>query len=106
MPSASPRQPARWCPRACSSVSVTFVVRLDGAGHCIAGDLIIEVLPEMDSPAASSKPPVCLLTGGLDSATCLAVARRDGYRCYALSFDYGQRHRAELKAAAGVGSSL
>jgi 7-cyano-7-deazaguanine synthase len=60
----------------------------------------------MDSPAASSKPAVCLLSGGLDSATCLAVARREGYRCYALSFDYGQRHRAELQAAARVASSL
>jgi 7-cyano-7-deazaguanine synthase len=60
----------------------------------------------MDSPAASSKPAVCLLSGGLDSATCLAVARREGYRCYALSFDYGQRHRAELQAASRVASSL
>jgi 7-cyano-7-deazaguanine synthase len=45
---------------------------------------------------------VCLLSGGLDSATCLAVARRDGFECYALSFDYGQRHRIELQAAARV----
>jgi 7-cyano-7-deazaguanine synthase len=60
----------------------------------------------MDSPAAASKPAVCLLSGGLDSAVGLAVARRDGYRCYALSFDYGQRHRAELQAAARVAASL
>ena len=39
---------------------------------------------------------VVLLSGGMDSATCLALARRDGYECHALSFDYGQRHRAEL----------
>jgi 7-cyano-7-deazaguanine synthase len=45
---------------------------------------------------------VCLLSGGLDSSTCLGVARRDGYECYALSFDYGQRHRVELEAAARV----
>jgi 7-cyano-7-deazaguanine synthase len=45
---------------------------------------------------------VCLLSGGLDSSTCLGVARRDGYDCYALSFDYGQRHRIELEAAARV----
>jgi 7-cyano-7-deazaguanine synthase len=51
-------------------------------------------------------PAVCLLSGGLDSATCLAVARSEGYRCYALSFDYGQRHRAELEAAARVATSL
>lgn len=44
----------------------------------------------------------CLLSGGLDSATCLAVATRHGYRCYALSFDYGQRHRVELQAAARI----
>ncbi|HZT38113.1 MAG TPA: 7-cyano-7-deazaguanine synthase QueC [Bryobacteraceae bacterium] len=49
---------------------------------------------------------ICLLSGGLDSAACLAVARRDGYRCYALSFDYGQRHRIELQAAARVAASL
>ncbi|MGP0072332.1 MAG: 7-cyano-7-deazaguanine synthase QueC [Bryobacteraceae bacterium] len=52
------------------------------------------------------KPAICLLSGGLDSATCLAYARRDGFQCYALSFDYGQRHRAELQAAARVASSL
>jgi 7-cyano-7-deazaguanine synthase len=49
---------------------------------------------------------VCLLSGGLDSSTCLALARRDGYECYALSFDYGQRHRIELDAAARVAASL
>jgi len=49
---------------------------------------------------------VCLLSGGLDSATCLALARRDGYTCYALSFDYGQRHRSELEAAARVAAAL
>lgn len=45
---------------------------------------------------------VCLLSGGLDSATCLALALRDGFACYALSFDYGQRHKHELDAAARV----
>jgi 7-cyano-7-deazaguanine synthase len=49
---------------------------------------------------------VCLLSGGLDSSTCLALARREGYDCYALSFDYGQRHRIELEAAAKVARSL
>ncbi len=49
---------------------------------------------------------VCLLSGGLDSATCLGVARRDGFDCYALSFDYGQRHRVELEAAARVARQM
>jgi 7-cyano-7-deazaguanine synthase len=60
----------------------------------------------MEFPATPPKPAVCLLSGGLDSATCLAVARSQGYRCHALSFDYGQRHRVELEAAARVASSL
>ena len=49
---------------------------------------------------------VVLLSGGLDSATVLAVARRDGHACRALSIDYGQRHRVELEAAARVARSL
>jgi len=60
----------------------------------------------MDSPPVLLKPAVCLLSGGLDSATCLAIARQEGFRCYALSFDYGQRHRRELEAAARVAGSL
>jgi len=52
------------------------------------------------------RPAVVLLSGGLDSATTLAVAQRQGYTCYAVSFDYGQRHRAELDAAARVAESL
>jgi 7-cyano-7-deazaguanine synthase len=47
-----------------------------------------------------------LVSGGLDSATCLAIARAEGYRCHALSFQYGQRHRAELDAAARVATHL
>jgi 7-cyano-7-deazaguanine synthase len=49
---------------------------------------------------------VCLLSGGLDSATCLAHARRAGFECYALSFDYGQRHRVELEAARRIAAAL
>jgi 7-cyano-7-deazaguanine synthase len=45
---------------------------------------------------------VCLLSGGLDSSTCLGVARREGFECYALSFDYAQRHKIEVQAAASV----
>jgi 7-cyano-7-deazaguanine synthase len=52
------------------------------------------------------QPAVCLLSGGLDSATCLAYARRKGFDCYALSFDYQQRHRVELEAAGKVAASL
>lgn len=47
-----------------------------------------------------------LLSGGLDSATTLAIARRDGYATYALSFHYGQRHATELDAAARVATQL
>ena len=49
---------------------------------------------------------VVLLSGGLDSATCLAIARARGYTCHALSLDYGQRHRAELDAAGRVAAAL
>jgi 7-cyano-7-deazaguanine synthase len=49
---------------------------------------------------------VCLLSGGLDSATCLAWAKKAGFTCYALSFDYGQRHRVELESAARVAKTL
>ena len=49
---------------------------------------------------------VVLLSGGLDSATVLAMARAEGWRCHALSIDYGQRHRAELDAAARVADAL
>jgi 7-cyano-7-deazaguanine synthase len=49
---------------------------------------------------------ICLLSGGLDSATCLASARRDGFDCYALSFDYGQRHRIELESARKIAAAL
>ncbi len=47
-----------------------------------------------------------MLSGGLDSATVVAMARAEGYRCYTMSFDYGQRHRAELDAAARVARDL
>ena len=56
-----------------------------------------------------SSPPkraVCLVSGGMDSAVALAEARAQGFECHALSFDYGQRHRVELEAAARVASAL
>lgn len=52
------------------------------------------------------KPAVVLLSGGLDSATVLAQARADGFACHCLSFDYGQRHRTELDAAASIAREL
>jgi 7-cyano-7-deazaguanine synthase len=51
------------------------------------------------------KKAVVLLSGGLDSATTLAIAREQGFECHCLSVDYGQRHRAELAAAARVAQS-
>ncbi|MCB9556999.1 MAG: 7-cyano-7-deazaguanine synthase QueC [Deltaproteobacteria bacterium] len=49
---------------------------------------------------------VVLLSGGLDSTTCLAIARQRGFRCHALSFRYGQRHQEELAAAARIAQAL
>jgi 7-cyano-7-deazaguanine synthase len=56
--------------------------------------------------SVANKPAVVLLSGGLDSATALAVARRDGFACHALTVAYGQRHAAELEAAARVARAL
>lgn len=55
---------------------------------------------------ARTKHAVVLVSGGLDSATTLAIARAQGFSCRAVSFDYGQRHRVELTAAARVAVSL
>jgi len=61
----------------------------------------------MESREREDRPPaVVLVSGGLDSATCLAIARTEGYACHALSFAYGQRHLAELAAARRVAGSL
>jgi 7-cyano-7-deazaguanine synthase len=54
----------------------------------------------------ADKSAVVLLSGGLDSATCLAIARSEGFACHCLSVDYGQRHAAELAAAARVAAAL
>jgi 7-cyano-7-deazaguanine synthase len=56
--------------------------------------------------AEARKPAVVLLSGGLDSATVLAIARREGFACHALSFDYGQRHRFELESARLMAAAL
>ena len=54
----------------------------------------------------SEKKAVILLSGGLDSATVVAMAKAEGYQCYSMSFDYGQRHRVELQAAERVAHQL
>ena len=54
----------------------------------------------------NDKKAVILLSGGLDSATVIAMAKAEGYACYSMSFDYGQRHRAELQAAERVARQL
>ena len=59
-----------------------------------------------EQSVVTEKRAVILLSGGLDSATVVAMARAAGYRCYTMSFDYGQRHRAELDAAARVARDL
>jgi 7-cyano-7-deazaguanine synthase len=55
---------------------------------------------------ASSLKAVILVSGGLDSTTVLAMAKSQGYECYTLSFDYGQRHRAELVAAERLSAKM
>ena len=60
----------------------------------------------MERSARTLKRAVVLLSGGLDSATTLAIAREMEFECYALSLDYGQRHRAELVAAERVARTL
>ena len=53
-----------------------------------------------------SNKAVVLLSGGLDSATVLAIAKEQGYECHALSFEYGQRHESEINAARIVAESI
>jgi len=55
---------------------------------------------------STNKPAVVLLSGGLDSATVVAMAREQGFDCYCLSVEYGQRHVAELEAARRVAAAL
>jgi 7-cyano-7-deazaguanine synthase len=55
---------------------------------------------------ASSQNSVVLLSGGLDSTTCLAIAKSEGYEVYGISFRYGQRHRCEVEAAKRVARSM
>jgi 7-cyano-7-deazaguanine synthase len=56
-------------------------------------------VPALPGRQAGGRQAVVLLSGGLDSATCLYVAKESGYRCFCLIFDYGQRHRREIGSA-------
>lgn len=60
----------------------------------------------MSEQSMTEKRAVILLSGGLDSATVVAMAKADGFSCYTMSFDYGQRHRAELQAAERVAADM
>jgi 7-cyano-7-deazaguanine synthase len=75
-----------------------------------AGGACVPVRPQAEPGDESTlpmpKPAVILLSGGLDSATVLAIAQSQGYICHAISFDYGQRHRAELEAARNIAAAL
>ena len=66
--------------------------------------LAMSASPHISAPSAP--PAVVLLSGGLDSATCLALARDQGFAAHALSFGYGQRHQHELQAARRVAGAL
>jgi 7-cyano-7-deazaguanine synthase len=74
-----------------------------------AGDEVQRETPSSERETAPSRPlgaAVVLLSGGVDSATALAVALSEGYRCHALTFLYGQRHGLEVEAARRVAESL
>ncbi|MGB7267652.1 MAG: 7-cyano-7-deazaguanine synthase QueC [Terracidiphilus sp.] len=68
--------------------------------------MLARILVVVIELTANSKRAVVLLSGGLDSATVLAVAKKEGYEPYALSFSYGQRHAWELEAAKRVAASV
>jgi 7-cyano-7-deazaguanine synthase len=65
----------------------------------------VPILPEPGPPNTEKPPAIVLLSGGLDSATCLALAIDDGFAPVALSFRYGQRHAVELDAAARLAAT-
>lgn len=68
--------------------------------------MLFGVIPWLILRRGMMPKAVVLLSGGLDSATTLAIARERGFECYAVSFDYGQRHRVELEAARRVAWQL
>lgn len=69
-------------------------------------DKSAEHVPTVLHPSSLPKRAVVLVSGGLDSTTCLAIAKAQGYAVYALSFDYGQRSSSELQAARKIASSM
>ncbi len=69
-------------------------------------DKSAEHVPAVLHPSSLPKRAVVLVSGGLDSTTCLAIAKAQGYAVYALSFDYGQRSSSELQAARKIASSM
>ena len=75
-----------------------------------SGKFINKALPVFiickESCIVVQKKAIVLLSGGLDSATTLAVAHQENYQCYALTFAYGQRHKIEIKAAEKVANSI
>lgn len=66
----------------------------------------VRVSDVMNKPGKTAARCVVLLSGGLDSAVCLAQALHDGFEAHAISFDYGQRHKTELLAAARIAKAL
>lgn len=66
----------------------------------------VDNLVSVMKKSAMNKKAVILVSGGLDSTTVLAMAKQQGYECYTMAFDYGQRHRAELNAAAVISDSM
>jgi len=62
--------------------------------------------PRHNDRVSDARKASILLSGGLDSATVLAIARADGFECHCLTVDYGQRHRVEIEAAVGVADAL
>jgi 7-cyano-7-deazaguanine synthase len=75
-------------------------------GQCPRQVVIVHASALRTLEASLKKTAVILLSGGLDSATTLALAREQGFDCYALSVAYGQRHSSELEAAGRVARSL
>jgi 7-cyano-7-deazaguanine synthase len=86
-----------------------FIMQSSGWEADKVDEAMTDVPAELPADAAAGSPggapAVVLLSGGLDSATCLALAHADGHTCHALSFRYGQRHAVELQAASAIAAA-